>query len=175
MDYLNLPAFGAEGVIHVVVECPRGASIKLKFDGKLGAFILSRPLPHGVVYPHDWGFVPSTLASDGDPLDAIVVWDHESYPGIVLACRLLGVLEVEQNSKANPHTRERNDRLIAVPVQSPRHNEVNSVDDLPQRMKDEVEAFFRASTAFEHKAITFGDWRDPVTAYDMVRASMKTA
>jgi inorganic pyrophosphatase len=175
MDYDKLPAFGEEGVIHVVVECPRGASIKLTFDDKLGAFSLSRPLPEGLIYPYDWGFVPSTMASDGDPLDAMVVWDRQSYPGVVLACRLLGVLEVEQNNKEHPDRRERNDRLLAVPVESPGHEGRRSVDDLPKRTRDEIEAFFRASTAFENKDLRFLGWRDPVTAYDMVRASLWTA
>jgi inorganic pyrophosphatase len=173
MDYEKLPAFDEDGAIHVVVECPRGTSVKLKFDTGLGAFSLSRPLPEGLVYPYDWGFVPSTRASDGDPLDAIVVWDRQSFPGVVLPCRLLGVLEVEQNNKERPEHRERNDRLIAVPVESPNHHELASVDDLPRRMKEEIEEFFRASTAFENKDLKFGGWRDPVTAYEIVRISLR--
>ena len=61
-----LTAFRADGSLNVVVESPRGATTKFKYDAALDAIVLSRPLPSGLVYPHDWGFVPSTLASDGE-------------------------------------------------------------------------------------------------------------
>lgn len=173
MSYDKLPAFDDQGGLHVVVECPRGASVKLKFDVNLGVFVLSRPLPKGLTYPYDWGFIPSTQASDGDPLDALVIWDRQSYPGVVLTCRLLGVLEVEQNNKQDPTRRERNDRLIAVPVQSPSDNELSTTDDLVQRTRDEIEHFFSASTAFENKALKCLGWRDPVTAYELVRVALR--
>ena len=86
--------------------------MKLKYDPKHGVITLSRPLTSGLSYPYDWGFVPSTHAPDGDPLDAIVMWDGVSYPGVVLPCRALGVLCVEQTDPRS-RRRERNDRLIA--------------------------------------------------------------
>ena len=100
MNYAVLPAFGTRDAIHVVIESPRGSTVKLKYDPNLEAFTLSRPLPEGLAYPYDWGFVPSTRMPDGDPLDAMVVWDRPSFPGVVLACRALGVLAVEQNSNS---------------------------------------------------------------------------
>ncbi len=114
----SLPALGAEGAVHVVVETPRGSSSKFRYDTELAAITLSRPLPAGMTYPADWGFVPSTLAADGDPLDALVIWEGTSYPGVVLQCRLIGALEVEQ-ANAVTRVRERNDRLIAVPLAWP--------------------------------------------------------
>src|SRR5262245_43332643 len=108
MDYATLPTFGNGDAVHVVIESPRHAAVKWKYEPKLQAFTLSRPLPLGLVYPCDWGFIPSTQAADGDALDALVVWDATSFTGAVLRCRLLGVLIVEQNSKTKPGTRERN-------------------------------------------------------------------
>lgn len=174
MNYASLPAFGSNDAIHVVVESPRGSSVKLKYDPHLEAFTLSRPLPEGLIYPYDWGFVPSTRASDGDPLDAIVVWDRPSFPGVVLACRLIGVLVAEQNSKQHAGRRERNDRLIALPLEAARFATIRSVDDLPARMKEEIEAFFVASTAFEKKNLTFGGWSNAGTALDLLKASIQT-
>src|SRR6185436_14449544 len=96
-----------------------------------------------------------TCAADGDPLDGMVVWDRPSFPGVVLACRLIGVLAVEQNSKQKPGHRERNDRLIALPLDAPHYASIEGVDDLPARVKKEIESFFMASTAFEKKDLAF--------------------
>jgi inorganic pyrophosphatase len=111
----EIPTFADDGkAFRVVVESPRGSSVKLKYDRELGVMTLSRPLPTGVVYPHDWGFVPGTSASDGDPVDALIVSDGGTAPGVVVTCRPLGVLEVDQKKRTGGG-RERNDRIIAVP------------------------------------------------------------
>jgi inorganic pyrophosphatase len=89
------PTFNADGALHVVVETPRGSAVKFKYDPTLAAFTLSRPLTLGTVYPYDWGFVPSTRAGDGDPIDAMVLWDGTSFPGLVLPTRLIGLLRVD--------------------------------------------------------------------------------
>jgi inorganic pyrophosphatase len=83
--------------IHAVVETPRGSRAKLKFDPKLKAFTLAKPLLVGLTYPYDWGFVPSTKADDGDPLDALIIHDAATYPGLVLTCKPIGVLEIMQS------------------------------------------------------------------------------
>src|SRR5206468_3579937 len=93
---LAIPALDDSGSLHVVVESPRGSTCKFKYDPGLAALTLARPLPQGLVYPHDWGFVPSTKAPDGDPFDARIVWDGISHPGVVVTCRAVGVLLVEQ-------------------------------------------------------------------------------
>jgi inorganic pyrophosphatase len=154
MNYTTLPAFGPDQTVNIVIESPRGSTVKLKYDATLEAFTLSRPLTEGLIYPFDWGFVPSTHAADGDPVDAMVVWDRSSFPGVVLACRLIGVLAVEQNSKRRAGERERNDRLVALPLEAPRYASIKDVDDLPARLREEIEAFFLASTAFEKKDLT---------------------
>ena len=99
MQLDQIPTFDKDGAIYVVVESPRGSSVKLKYHRQLGALTLSRPLPAGLTYPHDWGFVPGTLASDGDPVDALVLSDVGTAPGVVIACRPIGVLEIEQNRR----------------------------------------------------------------------------
>src|SRR5215831_9609370 len=98
VDLLELPAFVGVDTFHVVVESPRGADVKLKYSPKLQVFTISRPLPLGMVYPFDWGFVPSTAAEDGDPVDAAVLWDVSTFPGVVIECRALALVQIEQNS-----------------------------------------------------------------------------
>ena len=121
-------------------------------DSGLQAFTLCRPLPEGLVYPYDWGFVPSTRAADGDPLDALVVWERAWFPGVVIACRAIGVLAVEQNSEQHLGRRERNDRLIVLPVDVPMYTStIKTADDLPARLKEEIESFLVAVTVFEKK------------------------
>ena len=171
MNYSRLPSSPSDDTVNVVVESPRGSTVKLKYDSAVEVFTLSRPLPDGLVFPYDWGFVPSTQAPDGDPLDAMVVWDRPSFPGVVLPCRLLGAVLVEQNSKHHPGQREHNDRLIVVPVEAPRYAEIATVDDLPTRMRQEIESFFLASTAFEKKDLAFGGWSGVSTAYELLKTS----
>jgi inorganic pyrophosphatase len=97
---------------------------------------VSRPLPLGVTYPFDWGFVPSTRTADGDPLDAMLLWDVPSYPGVVVPCRAIGVLYVEQNrANHNPAVRIRNDRIISMPVEARREQSLTDLTALPARVR----------------------------------------
>src|SRR5438105_14829717 len=118
-DIFTLPARSKTGAFHVVVESPRGSRVKIKYDPNLGAFTFSRPLVKGLSYPYDWGFIPGTAAPDGDPLDAMVFSDAPTFPGVVIECRALGVIRLKQNRKT-AKGRERNARLIAIPIKMPR-------------------------------------------------------
>jgi inorganic pyrophosphatase len=114
-NFLNLPAFAEDSDVHVVVETPRGSRAKFAYNPELGTFILSKSLLTGLSYPHDWGFVPSTKADDGDPLDIMVIHDAATFPGLVVTCRVIGILRIEQKSK---NKSERSNRLFAVPRRS---------------------------------------------------------
>jgi inorganic pyrophosphatase len=110
----NLPAYSEDGSVHAVVEAPKGSLVKLKYEIKLGAFTVAHSLPLGLSYPFDWGFVPSTQAPDGDPLDVLILHEASTYPGVVLPCRPLGVVEMDQEDQGGK--RERNDRVIVMPA-----------------------------------------------------------
>lgn len=168
---MNLKAFRADGSLNVIVESPRGASVKFKYDLELDRIVLSRPLPSGVVYPHDWGFVPQTRAADGDPVDAMIVWDGVSYPGVLVPCRAIGILNVEQTNLESG-ARERNDRLAVLPVKAPRFDAVKTVFDLPSRARDELDQFFLAATFFEKKNVRLLGWEGPDQARAFVEASL---
>ena len=163
----EIPTFAVGGSFHVVVESPRGSSMKLKYDPMLDVITLSRPLPSGVVYPHDWGFVPGTKACDGDPVDALVLSDGGTAPGIVVTCRALGVLEVDQKRKTGDG-RERNDRIIAVPLSARRLDALQDVFALSERVRDEIAAFFIQATAFEGKDIKVLGWKGPSQAVALI-------
>ena len=122
-NYAKLPTWADKDHVHAVVETPRGSRVKLEFDPKLGAFTLAKPLFAGYI-PYDWGFIPSTRAEDGDPLDVLIIHDAATYPGLVLRCTPVGVLEVEQSSKGK---RERNDRVFVLPDRSPFEGDLQDV------------------------------------------------
>jgi len=168
---VTLAAFREDGSINVIVESPRGATSKLKYDGALDRIVFSRPLPAGVVYPHDWGFVPSTRASDGDPVDAMIVWDGVTYPGVLVPCRPIGILNVEQTN-VKSGARERNDRLAVLPVTAPRHDSIATVFDLAERVRAELEQFFVAATFFEKKNLRLLGWDGPEQARAFIRSSL---
>ena len=94
----------------VVIETPKGSPNKLTFEPRYGTFVLKGVLPAGAVFPFDFGFVPSTRADDGDPLDVLVLMDAPVYPGCIVPARLIGVIEAEQTEAGET---ERNDRLLA--------------------------------------------------------------
>jgi inorganic pyrophosphatase len=128
--------------VHVVVETPKGSRNKLAFDPELEVFKLKGVLPEGHSFPYDFGFVPSTLAADGDPLDVLLLLDAPAFPGCVVEARLLGALEIEQHETDG--TVQRNDRLVAVAAHSREHNKLRSLADLSPDMLHEVEHFFHS-------------------------------
>jgi inorganic pyrophosphatase len=156
-NLLTLPCYGKDGCLNVVVEAPRGASIKLKYEPALEAFTVSRALPMGLTYPFDWGFIPQTLAPDGDPLDVLAIHDGITHPGVLLRCRPLGVVELEQDAEEGG--RERNDRVIAMPTWHDRMGEFEKATDLPTRLREEIEHFFLDATFFTAKNPKILRWR----------------
>lgn len=176
MNLAEIPAFASTDLFHVVVETPRGSTLKLKYESRWETMSISRPVPLGVVYPFDWGFIPSTHAADGDPLDAMVLWDVASYPGIVLECRAIGVLQVEQNrNNHDQSTRIRNDRVMAIPTAARREHYIANLEALSLRIRQELEEFAIAATALEGKDLRILGWGDAPTALELVRDSAKHA
>jgi inorganic pyrophosphatase len=172
MNLAGIPSFVSDDVFHVVVESPRGSQLKLKYEPRWEAMGISRPLPIGVTFPFDWGFIPSTQAADGDPLDAMVLWDVPSYPGVVLACRAIGVLQVEQNrSNHDRSERVRNDRILVIPLEARRECEVVEAAGLPPRVRLELEQFAIAATALEGKDVGIIGWGDAGAALGLVRTA----
>jgi inorganic pyrophosphatase len=169
MNLAEVPALITARTFRVVIESPRGSIVKLKFDPKLNVMGLSRPLPLGMAYPFDWGFVPGTEGPDGDPLDAIVVWDTATFPGVVLPCRALGVIRVDQK-KPDSRARVRNDRIVALPLQAPRYDDFRSVRDLSTRIREELEHFFVAVTSLEQKDIHILGWQGSDAALRLIKA-----
>ncbi|MBV9567633.1 MAG: inorganic diphosphatase [Hyphomicrobiales bacterium] len=167
----NLPTFSKDGDLHVVVETPRGSRAKFAYDPKLKAFAFTKSLLTGLTYPHDWGFVPSTKADDGDPIDIMVVHDAATFPGLIIACRVIGILQIEQKSDGSS---ERNDRLFAVPRRSHSEQGLRDVRDLSRPVQQELEKFFIATDELENKKLEILGWKGPKAGLQAIEDARKT-
>src|SRR6202011_5737251 len=98
-------------IVQVVIETPKGSRNKYAFDPEQKVFELKKVWPAGMTFPYDFGFIPSTKAEDGDPTDVLVLMDEPAFPGVLVKCRVIGVIEGEQGKKKN---RQRNDRIVGV-------------------------------------------------------------
>src|SRR6201987_2793004 len=97
--------------IQVIIETPKGSRNKFAFDPEQEVFALAKVLPAGMVFPYDFGFIPSTKAEDGDPTDVLVLMDEPGFPGVLVKCRVIGIIEGEQGATKDT---ERNDRIVAI-------------------------------------------------------------
>ena len=165
----RLPALADDGVFHVVVESPRGSAVKLKYESSFEAMSISRPLSLGLVFPFDWGFVPSTRGADGDPVDAIVLWDVSTYPGVVIPCRPIAVLKIDQ--LAPDGRRIRNDRVIGRPTSSRRDADAPPSSALSTRERAELAEFLLASTTLEGKEARILGWDGEEAVLELIRSS----
>jgi inorganic pyrophosphatase len=170
-NFINLPPFTEDGDVHVVVETPRGSRAKFAYDPKLETFALTKSLLTGRTYPHDWGFIPSTKADDGDPLDIMIIHDAATFPGLVVTCRVIGVLQIEQKSK---NKFERNDRLFAVPRRSHSEQAIKDVRDISRPVQQELEKFFIATDELEDKKLKILGWKGPKVAVQSIKNGAKT-
>lgn len=138
----GLAPWGGEGRINVVIETPRGSRNKYGFDEAICAMRLKHVLPEGMTFPYDFGFVPGTMAADGDPLDVLVLMDAPALPFCVLEARLVGVLEAEQRQRDAAGGWTRNDRLLAVADAARTQAHIRSPGDLRAGLLDEISSFF---------------------------------
>jgi len=126
-------------LLRVVIETPKGSRNKFAFDPKAHVYQLKKVLPAGMIFPYDFGFVPSTKADDGDPVDVLVLMDEPAFAGCLLTCRIIGVIEGEQGAKKK---KIRNDRIVAVEKDAHSWADIKTMDDLGKKFCQELEEFF---------------------------------
>jgi inorganic pyrophosphatase len=165
-------AKGDKKVVRVVIETPKGSRNKYAFNVHERVFELKTVLPAGMAFPYDFGFVPSTLAADGDPVDVLVLMDEPAFTGCVLKCRIIGIIEGEQRAGEKV---ERNDRVVGVEQDNHSFAEVEHVDDLGNIFVRELEEFFvnyHRHKGHEYKIIGIGG---PRAAEKYIREGEKAA
>ena len=133
------PLAKREGLLQVIIETPKGSRNKFAFDPDQRVFSLKKVLPAGMTFPYDFGFLPQTLAPDGDPLDVLLLMDEPAFPGVVVRSRLIGVIEGEQRDGKK---KTRNDRLLAVAEANHLYANIRRWQDLPKTFMKELEEFF---------------------------------
>lgn len=145
------PCESGSGRVHVVIDTPAGSRNKYKYDEQLAIFRISRILPRGAAFPHDFGSIPGTRAEDGDALDVLVLHLPPSFPGCLVTVRLIGVLHAEQR---DGDKLVRNDRLIGVAETSVNPARLQDLGALDQEELRAIEHFFRSYNAFQGRDFT---------------------
>ena len=167
----RLPAIDPETKdYNAVIETPKASRNKYAYDLASDAFRLSSILPEGSSFPYDFGFIPSTLGEDGDPLDVLVLMDAPAPVGCVLSVRLIGVIEARQREKDGDWVE--NDRLLAIATHAHAHSYIKHISGLPPQFLDEIEAFFRNYNAQNGKEFAVRERSGPKKASKLVRVGM---
>ncbi len=160
---------GAE-LIEVVIETPRGHRNKFKFDPSHNRFCLGSVLPAGAAFPYDFGFIPDTIAADGDPLDALVLMDEPAFPGCAVRVRIIGILEARQTEDGETL---RNDRIIAVAHDAHDYAQLRSLKDVNPNLLEELERFFISYNETRGKEFQMLAARGPKPAWRRIAESRR--
>jgi inorganic pyrophosphatase len=170
---IDLPVRDREtGDITVVVETAKGSHNKYKYDPECRALRLSAVLGEGLAFPYDFGFFPSTVGEDGDPLDVLLFLDHGVPPCTVVTARLIGVLEIRQRSEKEKQW-TRNDRFFAVATHAHDHGHLETLDDLRSHMLDEIESFFGHYAGLNGKQLEVLARKGPRRAHKLLKAGAR--
>lgn len=169
MDISKIKAGSNPDKLNAVIEIPYGSNIKYEIDKDSGAVVVDRVLYSAMFYPANYGFIPSTLADDGDPADVLVLNEYPLQVGSVIPCRLIGVLVMEDESGMD-------EKLLAVPVTKidPRYDGIKSIDDLPKATLDKIKNFFETYKMLEpNKWVKVKGFEDAKKAQDILDKAIK--
>jgi inorganic pyrophosphatase len=166
----RLTAVSSKGFVRAVVETCRGSRNKYDYDVQSGLFECDSALQGGMTFPFDFGFIPSTVAADGDPIDVIILMDEASFAGCLVQIKLIGVLEAEQTEGKNTF---RNDRLIGVHIKSVDYGEFDNWQDLPASLTQEIEMFFVNYNRCKNRLFKPLGWRGPKQAIKLLDKALK--
>ena len=162
-DYLALPIGDvAPDEVNAVIEIPRGQTNKYEYDKQLHVFRLDRNLYSPVHYPGDYGFIPSTLSDDGDPLDVLVLVDAPSFTGCVMTVRPIGMLRMTDQGRED-------EKILAVGMNNPIYKDVRDYAGLYPHVLLEIEHFFTIYKELEAKTTRINGWDDAARARETVR------
>jgi inorganic pyrophosphatase len=151
----------APQIVNMIVEIPQGSSNKYEYDHELEIFKLDRTLYSPLYYPFDYGWVPDTLAEDGDPLDILVITSQPTFPGCLIAARPLGVLMMRDDKGPD-------EKILSVAAADPRFHGIEHLSDLPSHILKEIVHFFDIYKDLEDKETIVLGWQDVSTAHNVI-------
>jgi len=164
-DYLNLPIGDqAPATVTAVIEIPQGSTNKYEYDKKLKVFRLDRNLYSPVHYPGDYGFIPHTLAEDGDPLDILVLGDAPTFPGCIYTARPIGLFEMLDQGI-------RDEKILAYATGNPRFRSIQNYTDVQPHILREVAHFFPIYKDLEGKRTSVLGWKDRDAAHAIIESN----
>lgn len=140
-----------DNIMEVFVEIPKGSNNKYEYDKERGVFRLDRVLYSPVYYPADYGYIQDTLADDGDPLDAMVLTTFPTFPGCLIEARIIGMFIMEDE-------KGRDEKILGVPKNDPRFDNIKSIDDLEEHILKEFKHFFSVYKNLEEKEVIVKGW-----------------
>ncbi len=148
-------------VVRMIVEIPKNSANKFEYDGKLGVFRLDRALYSPMHYPGDYGFIPGTLAEDGDPLDVLTLVTEPSFTGCLIEVRPVGVLYMVDKD-------EHDQKILAVPNNNPRYDSIHTIVQIFPHLKREIEHFFSIYKELQGSKTEINGWGGPKEARRLI-------
>ncbi len=161
-----------DGLLTVIIETPAGSRNKFAFDPDQQIFALKKVLPAGMVFPYDFGFLPQTIAPDGDPIDVLLLMDEPAFPGCAVRARLIGIIEGEQ---LDGKTKIRNDRLVAVADANHMYANIRKLKDLPEQWLKELQDFFVNYHDLEGKKYRLLGCKGSDAAFALIKKAQRAA
>src|SRR6266446_7559286 len=153
-----------------IIETPKGCRNKFDYDPESNLFMLGGLLPEGMMFPFDFGFIPSTLGEDGDPVDILVLMDAPAHVGCLIEVRIIGIITAEQTEDGKT---EANDRLLGVAIHSYDHEDLKSVKDVNKTLLEQVEEFFVSYNKQRGKKFNVTGTGGPKKAIKFLKAGIK--
>ncbi len=157
------------GEVNVFVEIPKDSNIKYELDKESGVMMADRFLYTAMSYPFNYGFVPNTLADDGDPLDIIVLSEYPVVPGTVISSVVIGMLDMEDEAGMD-------EKILAVPTEKidPLFGRFKDINDVPDAIKNKLIHFFENYKTLEpNKWVKLKEWKNKAVALEVVKKSLK--
>lgn len=146
----------------VLIEIPKGSRNKYEYDFDLKKIRYDRMIFSSMMYPADYGFIPETLALDGDPLDVLVLVTEPTFPGCVMEVKPIGVFHMADEKGPD-------EKIICVPVSDPVWNQLNDLSDVNPHLLKEIEHFFQVYKDLEKKKVDVGGWGNVSEANDIIQ------
>ena len=153
MNLLHDISAGTPEEMNVIIEIPKGSKNKYELDKKTGLIMLDRVMHTAQDYPFDYGFVPQTLFDDGDPLDVILLTTYPLAPGILVKARPVAIMKMVDGD-------EQDDKIIAVPTEDPRFDEIQSLGDINTHTLKEIKHFFETYKQVQNKHVEVPGFED---------------